>query len=94
MAFDYAAYRAEKFAKANPSLLKSLTGPIEKQLAEKDAEIAELRKKNDELTNCLVEEQQENADYIAEIAALKAKLAEKDAEAVAPGKPARRKSAK
>jgi len=95
MSFDYAAYRAEKFVKANPTLLKSLTEPLEKQLAEKDAEIAELRKKNDELTNCLMVEQQENADHIAEIAALKAKVdARTDPGAEAPAKTTRRKNAK
>ena len=81
-------------ARRTAQTMKRLEPEMRGVRAEYERQIADLRKKNDELTNCLVEEQQENADYIAEIAALKAKLAEKDAEAVAPGKPARRKSAK
>ena len=75
--------------------IAEIRADFERQLAEKDAEIAELRKKNDELTNCLMVEQQENADHIAEIAALKAKVdARTDPGAEAPAKTTRRKNAK
>lgn len=48
MSFDYAAYRAGKFAKANPALLNSLTAPLE-------AEIARLREQCEKRLSDLVE---------------------------------------
>ncbi|MBR3223002.1 MAG: hypothetical protein IKF72_12335 [Kiritimatiellae bacterium] len=61
--------------------LKGIRADYDRQLAEKDAEIADLRKKNDELTGCLVAEQEENAALKNEIVALKDALAASEQEA-------------
>ena len=64
--------------------IKGIRADYERQLAEKDAEIADLRKKNDELTGCLVAEQEENAALKNEIVALKDVLAASKQETAAP----------
>ena len=61
--------------------LKSIRADYDRQLAEKDAEIADLRKKNDDLTGCLVAEQEENKALKDEIVALKDALAASEQEA-------------
>ena len=64
--------------------LKGIRADFERQIANKDAEIADLRRKNDDLTGCLVAEQEENAALKDEIVALKDALAASQQEATAP----------
>lgn len=64
--------------------IKGIRADYDRQLAEKDAEIADLRKKNDDLTGCLVAEQEENKALKDEIVALKDELAASKKNAAAP----------
>ena len=64
--------------------IKNIRADYERQIAERDAQIAELRTKNDELTGCLVAEQEENKALKDEIVALKDALAASEQEAAAP----------
>ena len=74
----------EKNAKQDADSFAPIRADYDRQLAEKDAEIADLRKKNDDLTGCLVAEQEENKALKEELIALKGELAA--AKQATPGK--------
>ena len=55
--------------------IKNIRSDYERQIAERDAQIVELRTKNDELTGCIVAEQEENEALKREVAMFKDEIA-------------------
>ena len=64
--------------------IKGIREDYERQIAERDSEIERLRKKNDELTGCLVTEQEGNEALKREVAMFKDEIAELKEKLAAP----------
>ena len=101
MAFDYNAFRAEKFARQNPALASAIARPLENRisemdaaLAQKDAEIARLRRESDDRLGALVAEQEQNEALKREVAMFKDEVAAIKKQQAAPAPSGTRKGRK